>query len=102
MLEIGDKIKWVNERMPHNIIYKVIDIDTTRPPTRIETPNNPYTKFFEVRDEILMEWEQDGEIVNIWGYQYEAINEQIQRGRIVIVEKHNYGDPLRNIKKLKI
>lgn len=102
MLEKGDKIKWINPHMPHNVIYKVIEIDRTRPAQIVPTPNNPRQPYFEIKNEILLEWEMFGSTYSTWAYDYDSINKAIGEGKVIIVEKHNYGTPLREIRKLKI
>lgn len=95
MLEIGDKIKWNNIRMPHDTIYTVKDIDKTRP-IRI------LARTFFLKEEILIEWEQDGKTKSTWAYDYDEINKNIEKGSITIVQKHNIGTPIRSMKKLNL
>lgn len=94
-IEIGDKIKWNNIRMPHDTIYTVKDIDKTRPIKVLRDT-------IRLKEEILLEWEDGGITKSAWAYEYDSVIKEIEKGGIIIVHKHNLGTPIRSIKKLKI
>ncbi len=81
-LKIGDKItginlvlhkKW-NQRIGGNLIYTVLDIDTSHEQTVITTPNKIY--YFD--SQILLQWQEwDGRITQCWNYSLDDFNRQI-------------------------
>ena len=82
-LKIGDKIKW-NQGIGGNIIYTILDIDTSREQTVLTTPSKTY--HFE--NQILLQWQEwDGRITQFWNYSLDGINQEIVRGRISILNQ---------------
>lgn len=80
-LKIGDKIKW-NQRIGGNLIYTILDIDITHPPTVLTTPN----KIYCFDSQILLQWQEyDGKITQCWNYSLEGLNQEIVKGRISIL-----------------
>lgn len=80
-LKIGDKIKW-NLPIGGNLIYTVLDIDTSHEQTVITTPNKIY--YFD--SQILLQWQEyDGKITQCWNYSLDDFNRQIARGQISIL-----------------
>ena len=80
-LKIGDKIVW-NQRIGGSIIYTILDIDLTRPPSIITTPNQVYV--FD--SQILLQWQEyDGKITQSWNYSLDEINQAIFTGLISIL-----------------
>lgn len=101
MLEKNDKIRWHLSNFPatNAIVYTILDIDRNRP-GKLINPADPEHSFY-IKEQILMEWEQDGQILRTWAYDYDEIIKLIEKGKIIIVQKHNIGTPIKNIKKLK-
>lgn len=82
-LKIGDKIKW-NQSIGGNIIYTILDIDTSREQTVLTTPN----KIYVFDSQILLQWQEyDGKITQCWNYSLEDINQEIVKGRISILNQ---------------
>ena len=80
-LKIGDKIVW-NQRIGGSIIYTILDIDLTRPPSIITTPNQVYV--FD--SQILLQWQEyDGRLTQSWNYSLDDFNQEIIKGRISIL-----------------
>ncbi len=77
-LKIGDKIRW-NIPIGGGVIYTIMDIDTTRP-TRSFGP-------FEIREDILFQWECDGRTNLEWCHSYHDLNLNLNKGGIIILER---------------
>lgn len=80
-LQIGDKIRWddpINLNSEYGeIIYTILDIDTSRPTEIING--------LEVKKEILFQWEYGGRITQVWSHDYQKVNQLINEGLIVIL-----------------
>ena len=91
-LKIGDKIKW-NLPIGGNLIYTVLDIDALREQTVLITPNKTY----HFDNQILVQWQEwDGNIAQCWNYSLDSLNQEIARGRILIL---NEIEPCKHLPK---
>jgi hypothetical protein len=90
-LRIGDKIKW-NVSIGGDFIYTILDIDTSREPLRIIG--------IEIRSEVLMQWESDGELHQEWGHSYHDLNMNLNNGGITIIGRDI--EPIKEIKKFTL
>lgn len=91
-LKIGDKIKW-NVLIGGDTIYTILDIDASRPPTRIGG--------YEFQNQFLFERKDiDGETVSLWDHSYESLNNLLNSGDITIVGRGI--SPCRHLPTLKL
>lgn len=77
-LRIGDKIRW-NNSIGGDTVYTIMDIDPSRPTTTIFTT--------EYKNEILFQWEHWGTVSQNWSHSIDALNDLLNEGKIIIVER---------------
>jgi len=90
-LRIGDKIKW-DVTIGGNIIYTILDIDTSREPN--------YIGHIEIRQDILFQWEFCGLIHESWCHSYDDLNQNLNRGGIIIIKSGI--EPIKEVKKFTL
>jgi len=90
-LQIGDKIRW-NVPLGSGVVYTVLDIDTSRPTVRMG--NNT------LKNEILLQWDQDGQTTQLWGYDYHSLNQNLNKGGITILNPR--VEPFKYLKKFTL
>jgi len=92
-LQIGDKIKWGDPISSSSyygeIIYTILDIDTSRPTEIINGKT--------IKKEILFQWEDGGRIEQVWSHDYQKVNQLINEGLIIILNPKI--NPIKWIKK---
>jgi hypothetical protein len=90
-LQIGDKIKW-NVPIGGGEVYTILDIDTSRPTVRVGNHT--------LKKEILFQWDQDGRTVQRWGHDYHGLNQNLNKGGIIILNPR--VEPVKWIKKFTL
>lgn len=81
-LQIGDEIKWNLPLHAHVPSSKILDIDTSRPPTNI---NGHF-----LDNHVLVQFIIDKKPIEIWAYNYDILNQQLALGKISIIKQHNF------------
>lgn len=90
-LRVGDKIRW-NVPVGGNTIYTILDIDLSRPKTIING--------YQLSNEILFQWEECGQVITHWGHSYQGLNERLNKGGIIILERRI--EPNKELLKFKL
>ena len=84
-IRVGDRIRWMST------IYTVMEIDLSKPPTQLFG--------MSLEKQVLFQYDEDGQIKEIWSSSYDDINSLLMKGIIEIINPR--FDPLQDIKKFK-
>ena len=90
-LRIGDKIRW-NVPIGSGVVYTILDIDTSRPTVRVGNHT--------LKSEVLLQWDQGGQILQTWGYDYHRLNQNLNKGGIIILNPR--VEPVKWVKKFTL
>ena len=90
-LQIGDKVRW-NLTIGGGDVYTILDIDTSRPTVTVGN--------HALKNEVLFQWDQDGQIIQTWSHDYQKMNELVDLGHIIILNPKM--EPNKYLKKFKL